>query len=157
MQPFFDDFLERLTALHRSCLNSMDGLSVQALDWVPVQKPTAEMNSISILITHLVGAERYWIGDVALGDNSERVREQEFQVHGLSAAELMNKINAASDFARTALWNLAFDDLDRKMLSPRDGKKYTIAWALLHALEHTALHVGHLQLVCQLWDEQAEN
>jgi uncharacterized damage-inducible protein DinB len=156
MQPFFDDFLERLTALHRSCLNSMDGLSVQALDWVPVQKPTAEMNSISILITHLVGAERYWIGDVALGENSGRVREQEFRVHGLSAEELIDKITAASDYARTALTKLTFDDLDRLMLSSRDGKEYTIAWALLHALEHTALHVGHLQLVSQLWDEQVE-
>jgi hypothetical protein len=29
-----------------------------------------------------------------------------------------------------------------------------IAWSLLHALEHTALHLGHMQLTRQLWEQQ---
>ena len=39
---------------------------------------------------------------------------------------------------------------------PRDGKKYTVAWALGHALEHTAIHVGHIPMLKQLWKEREE-
>lgn len=31
------------------------------------------------------------------------------------------------------------------------GETVTGRWAVLHALEHTALHLGHLQLTAQLW------
>jgi hypothetical protein len=28
-----------------------------------------------------------------------------------------------------------------------------VAWALLHALEHTTLHLGQIQLTRQLWEQ----
>ena len=27
----------------------------------------------------------------------------------------------------------------------------TCGWALLHALDHAYLHLGHVQITCQLW------
>lgn len=153
MNPFFEEYLERLSALHKDCARAIQGLSEDALDWVPIQKSTAEMNSIGVLVTHLIGAERYWIGDVALGDISGRVREQEFQVLGVTAEELISKIKAATDYAYAMLENLGTEDLFKLVKSPRDGQEFTIAWALLHALEHTAIHLGHIQLTHQLWDE----
>jgi len=156
MNSFFEDYLERLTALHRGCLKAIEGLSIEALDWIPVQNPTSEMNSINVLITHLIGAERYWIGDVAIGDVSGRVRDEEFQVHELSADQLSQNIEDATHYAQTAMENLSLDDLLKEGKSPRDGRNFTVAWALLHALEHTAIHLGHIQLTRQLWDEQTE-
>ncbi len=41
-----------------------------------------------------------------------------------------------------------------KRTDPRDGREYTVAWALFHALEHTALHLGQMQLTRQLWEQQ---
>ena len=29
-----------------------------------------------------------------------------------------------------------------------------VAWALLHALEHTAIHLGHMQIMRQLWEQR---
>jgi hypothetical protein len=29
-----------------------------------------------------------------------------------------------------------------------------VGWALLHALEHTAIHLGHIQITQQLWDQK---
>jgi len=29
-----------------------------------------------------------------------------------------------------------------------------VAWALLHALDHTAQHLGHMQITRQLWDQE---
>jgi hypothetical protein len=30
----------------------------------------------------------------------------------------------------------------------------TGGWALLHALEHAYLHLGHIQLTCQMWRQR---
>jgi hypothetical protein len=154
MHPFFADYLERLITLHQDCLKSIEGLSTEALDWIPVQNPSVEMNAINVLVTHIVGAERYWIGDVACGDSSNRVRDEEFQVVGLDSAALTAKINAATSYAQSALEKLSLEDLSKESQSPRDSRTFTVGWALLHALEHTAIHLGHIQLTRQLWAEQ---
>ena len=38
------------------------------------------MNSMNVLVVHLIGAERYWIGDVIAGEPSGRDRESEFMI-----------------------------------------------------------------------------
>ncbi len=60
METFFKDYLERLETLHSEIETAILGLTPDALDWIPGK----EMNSIAILVVHLTGAERYWIGDV---------------------------------------------------------------------------------------------
>jgi len=153
MNKFYQDYLERLTALHQEILNALEGLSPEALDWTPLKETNGDMNSINVLVVHLCGAERYWIGDVACSDISGRVRAEEFQVHGMDANFLAEKINAATTYAQTAVKTLKVEDLDKDGTSPRDRRKFTIGWALLHALEHTAIHLGHIQITRQLWYE----
>lgn len=147
MLAFFADFGDRLETMHTSIENAVDGLPSEALDW----QPGPEMNSIAVLVTHTAGAERYWIGDVAGQDPSGRVRESEFEVEGVETAVLLAKLQAALDHSRTVLESLTLDDLEQERLLPRDGRTFTVGWALSHALEHTALHTGHIQLTCQLW------
>ena len=154
MHPFFKDYLERLTDLHQGILNALKGLPSEALDWTPIQETTGEMNSINVLVTHLCGAERYWIGDVACGDYSDRVRAEEFQVSGMDGDALAAKINNATAYAQSALEKLNINDLDKDGTSPQDERKFTVGWALLHALEHTAIHLGHIQITRQMWDEK---
>ena len=91
MHSIFQDYFERLTDLHREVLVNIEGLSPEALDWSPLQKNSGDMNSINVLVTHLCGAERYWIGDVALGEPSERVRSAEFEVRELNSEILAEK------------------------------------------------------------------
>jgi len=64
--PILEDYLERLQALHESIESAIEGLPQAALDWVP----GPDMNSFAVLVTHVAGAERYWIGDVAGRDPS---------------------------------------------------------------------------------------
>jgi uncharacterized damage-inducible protein DinB len=154
MHPFYKDFIERLIALHQGVLNSLEGLPSEALDWTPLAAPSAEINSINVLVVHLCGAERYWVGDVSLGEISDRVRAAEFEISGMSVDDLNAKINAATEYAKSALQKLTLDDLTSERTSPRDGRVFTVSWALLHALEHTALHLGHIQITRQIWDEQ---
>jgi uncharacterized damage-inducible protein DinB len=150
MQPFFQDYLHRLTDLHQDILNAIQGLPVEALDWTPIQRSNTEMNSINVMVTHICGSERYWIGEIACGDDSKRVRAEEFKVSGLNAAELSSQIIAATKYAEEALQNLSINDLSHVKSHTRDGMPVTVGWALLHALEHAAVHLGHIQITQQL-------
>ncbi len=150
MLELFESYLDRLQELHDDILQAIVGLPVEALDWIP----GPEMNSISVLIVHLTGAERYWIGDVAAGEPSGRVREREFLVKGLSAANLRERMDGTLAYARGALEKLSLQELEAQRVTSRDGKSLSGSWALLHALEHTALHTGQIQITRQLWDQR---
>ena len=149
MHPFFDAYLDRLQGLHDDILQAIEGLPPAALDWVP----GPSMNSVAVLVVHTAGAERYWVGDVVARDSSDRDRSAEFRVQGLDAAMLGKRLDDTLAHTRGVLKGLALQDLEIIRISPRDGREYTVAWALAHALEHTAMHVGHIQIMRQLWDQ----
>jgi uncharacterized damage-inducible protein DinB len=148
MEKAFVDYLGRMQVLHDDIADCIAGLSPEALDWVPA----ADMNAIGVLVVHLIGAERYWIGDVIALESSGRDRDAEFRAKGVSEAVLRQRLNDSMNYIQGVLNGLTLDDLEVERISPRDGRKFTIAWALCHALEHTALHTGHIQLTRQLWD-----
>jgi uncharacterized damage-inducible protein DinB len=152
MIKILTEYLDRLQALHIEIQQALDGLPLEALDW----KPGPKMNSIGVLVTHLTGAERYWVGDVAGQDPSGRVRQTEFQAHGADQADLQRHLSNSLNYIRKVLSNPSLEDLDALRLSLSDGQRYTVAWCLLHALEHSAIHLGHIQLTRQLWEGQAE-
>jgi uncharacterized damage-inducible protein DinB len=155
MHAFFQDYLQRLADLHQDILDAIENLPPEAMDWTPLHETSSDMNSINVLVTHLCGAERFWIGDVASGDPSGRVRLQEFQVRGMNASVLADKIDTATKYAQAMLAKMSIDDLAEEGSSPGDDKTFTVGWALLHALEHTATHLGHIQITRQLWDENS--
>jgi uncharacterized damage-inducible protein DinB len=153
MQTFFEDYLDILQACHADILKALDGLPPAALDWVS----GPEMNSISIMVFHLTGAERYWIGDVAAQEPSGRDRDSEFKVHDVGMNTVRKRLDDSLAYSRKTLEKLTLQDLEESRTSPRDGREFTVAWALLHALEHAALHLGHIQITRQLWMESKGN
>jgi uncharacterized damage-inducible protein DinB len=150
MVNFYQDFLNRLDELHSNIEQAIKDLPHEALDWSPGEG----MNSIAVMIVHLSGAERYWIGDVVLGDTSGRDRTAEFSVSSIPLDALQARLADASVYAQNALTRHKLGDLEQERVSPRDGRKFSVAWALLHALEHTAIHLGHIQITRQLWEQQ---
>jgi uncharacterized damage-inducible protein DinB len=147
---FQDDLFDRFHEIHTDLMKAVDGLPGAALDWTP----GAETNSINVLIVHLTASEKYWIGAVALGEPTDRVRDEEFQARGLTAAELNQRLTAADEYVRQALPRFTLADLETVRKSPRNEKMFTIGWCILHALEHSALHLGHIQLTRQLWEQK---
>ena len=79
MQSFFTNYLNNLREFHDEIRNAVNGLPQNALDWTS----GSNMNSINVLVVHLIGAERYWIGDVIACKPSGRNRESEFMIKGL--------------------------------------------------------------------------
>lgn len=147
MKEFFAAYYDRLQILHRDLQAALADLPQEVLDW----KPAPKMNSLAVLVVHTAGAERYWIGDVAGQDPSGRIRSEEFQVIGLDAEELGQRLDAALEHSHDILQQLTEEDLDAARHSTRDGETYSVAWALAHALEHTAVHLGHIQTLRDMW------
>ena len=153
MQTFFKEYLNILQTCHTDILKALDGLPPAALDWTP----GSDTNSISVLVFHLTGAERYWIGDVAAQDPTERDRDAEFKVHEVGVHVLKKRLTDNTEYARTALEKFTIQDLEATRVSARDGREFTVAWALIHALEHSTLHLGQIQLTRQLWEQLKDN
>ena len=150
MDPFFQVLADSFTSLHAGILNALELLPVEALDW----KPGTEMNSIGVIIVHLTGAERFLIGDVIMGEPSNRNREAEFQTSGMSKLDLIERLNQSNAYIAAAFEKLNLSDLETTRIHPRHGNQVSVAWALLHTLEHTGNHLGHIELTVQLWQAQ---
>jgi hypothetical protein len=150
MEAFFEDYLDRLTAIHGEMEQTLDGLPQVALDWAP----GPEMNSFNVLAVHVAGSERWWIGDLVAGEPSDRVRQSEFETMGLSGSALMERLSASLSYCRGVLERLKLEDLEAVRIAPVSGREYRVGWCLAHTLDHTALHLGHMQLTRQLWDQE---
>lgn len=114
------------------------------------------MNSINVLVFHLTGAEQYWISDVTAQKPTTRDRDAEFKVHDVDVSILKKRLEDNLTFATSVLETLNLTDMESPRISPRDGREVTVAWALLHALEHSMLHLGQIQLTRQLWEQKEQ-
>ncbi|MFN2176122.1 MAG: DinB family protein [Anaerolineales bacterium] len=150
MQKFYADFLDKLGAIHYEISEIILPMQVDALDW----KPLADIPSIGVFVVHIAGAEKYWIGDVISGDDTGRIRENEFKSEGKNNDELIGVLDESLDYVKRKFYGMQIDDLTRTVISPRDGSEITVAWALNHAMHHTALHLGHIQIIRQLWESR---
>ena len=144
---FFADYLQRLEGLQHWLNKDVPNLPAEAMDW----SPGPQMNSVAVLLAHITGALHEGI-DIAVGDPPGRVREQEFQTRGVLSAEMLRRLDAVIDYARGALPRLGLEDLSKERMD-EDGM-VTCGWALLHALEHAYLHLGHAQLTWQMWRQR---
>lgn len=151
MEAVFADVMERLDFLHGEMRRAISDLSVEALDWSPAEGA----NSMGAVVVHTLGAERYWVATVIFGQPSDRVRESEFLARGWLTVELFEQLDKLTTLERAVFETLGLEDLETLRRVPRDGREVTVSWALAHVIEHTAVHVGHLQLTRQLWDERA--
>jgi uncharacterized damage-inducible protein DinB len=149
MEKFFEEYLALLDSCHNGILGALEGLPVEALDW----SPGPEMNSLSVLVFHTTGSERYWIGDVAMDEFSNRDRAAEFAVRAVTQEVLKKRLDDASAYAREALGRLSLEDLEGSRMDKSHDRTVTVAWALLHALEHASVHLGHIQLTRDLWKQ----
>ncbi len=151
MLPFFADYFERLTAFQEEFERALADLSQDGIDWVP----GPEMNSIGVLYAHVAGSTKYWIGDVIVRQSTQRVRAAEFQTRGVPATVLREQLAATVEDSRAVLETLTLEMLAETRVAPSNRDTVTVAWALLHALEHMALHAGHVQLTRQMWDQRS--
>ncbi len=153
MEQFFVDMLDRIEGLHEHYAQYMAGLSTEQLDWSPAD----DMNSLCVLAIHVTQAERYWIG-LGLDNVIDRDRDAEFIAQGHTLDDLLARFEANRAFYKTAFETISvsqFDEVVKSTLFPDRPFECTRAWAILHALDHTAEHLGHAGMTRQLLDAKS--
>ncbi len=145
-------FAEILERIARDTLAALDGLPDEVLNR-PL--PLPETNSLFALATHLAGAGEFWTLVLAGGREIPRDRAAEFHATGTGAALVARyerwiaELHAALDtFPEEALDRLA--DPPPPYRPWQGNEPMTIRACLLHAVEHSALHLGHIQLTRQM-------
>jgi uncharacterized damage-inducible protein DinB len=151
MQKIFVDYLKNLEELHIEVLENIRDLPQEALDWTPFPGG----NSIGVIVTHIAGAEKFWFGDVVAGEPSGRDRAAEFIVKGVEYAQLSTLLDESLAYASTVLAPLDLESLASTRLSPRNDKEISVGWSLGHILKHTAIHLGHIHVTRELWENNS--
>jgi uncharacterized damage-inducible protein DinB len=114
-----------------------------------------ESNTAFALATHLIGSAEYWVLEVAGGYNVQRDRLAEFHATG-SGTDLVERYHRWLTAMHEVLNVLPNEQLEQPArINPRfhpslEDKPMTVREALLHAVEHCAIHQGHLELTRQL-------
>jgi uncharacterized damage-inducible protein DinB len=145
------DVLERLT---RDILTELSAIPEEALNWQP---PLPDSNSLYALATHTVGAGEWWVLRMACDQPRSRDRAAEFRASG-DLDSLQARFSDWLRDSRPALEALPTSELGaiRRAQGNSGEREYTVAWCLLHAVDHTATHLGHIQLTRQLWEREHE-
>lgn len=141
-----------LESIARNALGQFKDISDVDLN-SPLELP--ESNTAFVLATHLIGSAEYWVLEVAGGRAVQRDRLSEFRATG-TGAELAARYERWLSAMLELLHKLPDEQLDQPVSiparyhPPASVGSATVRDALLHAVEHCALHQGHLELTRQL-------
>ena len=150
MLQLFKDYSDCLETLYNEFKKTIDGLPKEALDWVP----GTEMNSLCVIVVHVTGSTRFWMGDIVANEDSNRDRDAEFRTQGVDMAELKDRLESGMAYMKRVFEGLTLEDLETICVLPQDGRKITKGWAICHVLEHVANHLGHAQVTRQMWEQR---
>jgi uncharacterized damage-inducible protein DinB len=126
------------------------GLPAEALNWRPIEgSDDHATNSLAVLAAHVAGAEHYWLGEVVGRLPATRNRAAEFATQTTDSTALLRRLDDVAEQTREVLVMLTPSDLDGDCEA--QGRIVPVRWAILHVIDHTALHLGHMQITYQLW------
>ena len=143
-------YLTKIGELWGHIKEMLDGLPQEALEWRPFQgQGELATNSLAAIAAHVAGSGTYLIKEVIGRQPINRDREGEFATRGEDVTALKARLDAAQTAIEKVLSPLTAAQLeeDRKY---RD-RTAKVRWIILHVIEHTGSHLGHMQLTRQLW------
>ena len=101
--------------------------------------------TVHTLVRHLAGVERGWLLEGFAGEPAVRVRDEEFVDRGESLADLLAAFREQIRRSDEVIAAHALDEVG----VVRD---HSLRWMVLHLIEETSRHLGHLDLLCELAD-----
>jgi hypothetical protein len=146
LRKLMDDIFDQLDGIPEDDLNT----------WLP-RDGMRDVNTFYALATHIVGAGEFWILEAAGGQLVDRNRTAEFKSSG-TFADLKTRFDRWMDDSAAVLATIDDETLAsvyERAENPERGMSATSrtrAECIQHALEHTGVHLGHLQLQRQLYD-----
>jgi uncharacterized damage-inducible protein DinB len=150
ISPELASYLQMIEDLRGQVRDLIADLPAEALNWRPLDGSEEHAtNSLAVLAAHIAGAERFWIGEGVGNLPPSRHRDAEFETRAANAAELVDLLEQIAEETRQVCSTMSEAELDgtREMR----GRSVPVRWCILHVIDHTALHLGHMQLTYQLW------
>jgi uncharacterized damage-inducible protein DinB len=150
MSPELASYLQMIEDLRGQVRDLIIDLPEEALNWRPLDGSAEHAtNSLAVLAAHIAGAEHFWIGEGVGNLPPSRDRDAEFETRAASAAELVDILEQVAEETRKVCSALSAPELDGRR--EVRGRTVPVRWCILHVIDHTALHLGHMQLTYQLW------
>ena len=134
-----------LQHLRDSAVYKLEGLTAEQIRWQPA--PTA--NSLGVIVVHLGYAERLWLRAIVAGEPMDMSwRAHMFELpDGWGVDEVVAFYRGECALADVVLDRAPFNAPSAGELRPT-----TVRWAVLHLIEETARHVGHMDITRELLD-----
>ncbi len=147
-----NSYLQLIEDLRGQVRGLIANLSAEALNWRPTESVEDHAtNSLAVIAAHVAGAEHFWIAEVIGRRPTTRDRDAEFRLEVADASELLRRFDSVQVETREVFSTLTTADLEGSREA--SGKTVSVRWGILHVIDHTALHLGHMQITYQLWNE----
>jgi uncharacterized damage-inducible protein DinB len=159
MNPYGAAIESTLASLCNQVFEKLEGIPEEDLWTWRTAEAHGDINTLYGLATHIVGSGEFWVLEAVGGRDVHRRRLEEFTSTG-SISGLRERFDRWLAETHEVLSNLTDDDLNRmyrRDADPSQGTgavERTIAECIAHALSHVALHLGHLQIQRQLWEQE---
>jgi uncharacterized damage-inducible protein DinB len=119
--------------------------------------PTSPLMTVAGIVSHLAACEDLWFRECFLGERAsgrgfgpDAGEDDDFRVEGVTLEQVLADYEAAC--ARTDATVAAHDLDDTGSTAIHSVGDATLRWMLLHMLEETARHAGHLDLLREQLD-----
>ncbi|MCW2947127.1 MAG: dinB superfamily protein [Actinoallomurus sp.] len=115
---------------------------------------SSPLTTVAGLVGHLRWVERYWFEHVLLGGPddvpwTDDDPDRDFKTDGVPLAQLLAEYEAQCARNNEIAASLS---LDAEAKVERERGRVTLRWLLLHMIEETARHNGHLDILRELLD-----
>ena len=159
MHPYAEAIDRGFAKLCDQVMETLQGIPAEDLGSWRSGQAHGDINTMYGLATHIAGSTEFWILEAAGGGDVHRQRLAEFVASG-TLADLRARYDRLLTDVHDVLAALSDDDLVRiyqRDADPSQGvfaTRRTVAECIVHALDHGALHLGHLHIQRQLWEQE---
>jgi Protein of unknown function (DUF664) len=118
--------------------------------------PASPLMTVAGLVSHLRWTEHCWFevafSDRGMAENPQfgEVEDADFVVDGVPLARLLDDYERQCEASNVVVAAASLDDLGRNQGFPSGSA--SLRWMLLHMLEETGRHLGHLDAIRELLD-----
>ena len=154
MTPEGATYQQYIELTRDNILKELEGLPEEALNW---QLGIPETNTLYVSAFHAAGTLAFsTIATVGQG-TLERNRDAEFRSSG-DLASLKERWRLTVEGSRGVLDKLSAADFNapRVQIMGNTRRESTVREVLVNVLTHVNVHLGHIQLAKQLWEDYAK-
>ena len=141
--------LQTLDALHNEIFSLLEVVGADGWNWKP---GIPDCNSMYAIANHTILSQYWWIQENLNRVEIPRDRPGEFVSKANDLDSLKKLYQDIQNLTKQILEQISESDL--QSLRSVKQREVTVEWIVFHVVEHTALHLGHVQITKQLFEDQ---